>query len=62
LRREGLQVNAKRIYRLYREEELIVHTKQRWKITQRLRVMTTAIAMRANQCWSLGLAFWAFLA
>jgi putative transposase len=27
LRREGWHVNAKRIYRLYREEELIVRTK-----------------------------------
>ena len=33
LRREGWHVNAKRIYRLYREEELIVRTKNdgRWR-------------------------------
>jgi putative transposase len=31
-RREGWHVNAKRIYRLYREEELIVRTKHgRWR-------------------------------
>ena len=35
LRREGWQVNAKRIYRLYREEELIVRTKQRRKMARR---------------------------
>jgi putative transposase len=28
LRREGWKVNAKRIYRLYTEEQLIVRTKQ----------------------------------
>ncbi len=31
-RREGWHVNAKRIYRPYTEEGLIVHTKQRRKI------------------------------
>lgn len=53
LRREGWQVNAKRIYRLYREEELIVRSKQRRKSARRQRVMTTAIATHANQCWSM---------
>ena len=37
LRREGWHVNAKRIYRLYREEELIVRTKQRRKMARRRR-------------------------
>ena len=53
LRREGWQVNAKRIYRLYREEELIVRTKQRRKLARRQRAMTTDLAVRANQCWSM---------
>jgi len=35
LRREGWRVNAKRIYRLYREEGLIVRTKQRRKMARR---------------------------
>ena len=35
LRREGWHVNAKRIYRLYREEDLIVRTKQRRKMARR---------------------------
>ncbi len=52
LRREGWHVNAKRIYRLYREAELIVRSKQRRKIARRQRV-ATAVAARANQCWSM---------
>lgn len=53
LRREGWHVNAKRIYRLYREEELIVRTKQRRKIARRQRAMTTDLAVRPNQRWSM---------
>jgi len=52
LRREGWHVNAKRIYRLYREEELIVRTKQRRKIARR-RPVASGIAARPNQCWSM---------
>lgn len=52
LRREGWKVNAKRIYRLYREEELIVRTKQRRKVARRQRVPTSG-ATCANQCWSM---------
>jgi putative transposase len=46
-------VNAKRIYRLYREEELIVRTRPRGEMARRLRVATTPMAVRANQCWSM---------
>jgi putative transposase len=53
LRREGWHVNAKRIYRLYREEELIVRTKQRRKLARRQRAMTTEAAARPNQRWSM---------
>jgi putative transposase len=53
LRREGWHVNAKRIYRLYREEELIVRTKQRRKLARRQRPATAAKATRANQRWSM---------
>ena len=52
LRREGWHVNAKRIYRLYREEELIVRTKQRRKMA-RWRPVPSGIAARPNQCWSM---------
>jgi len=53
LRREGWHVNAKRIYRLYREEELIVRTKQRRKMAQRQRAVVAGLAVRRNQCWSM---------
>jgi putative transposase len=38
LRREGWKVNAKRIYRLYTEEQLIVRTKQRHRIARAVSV------------------------
>lgn len=37
-KREGWQVNAKRVYRLYKEEGLIVCTKQRKKLAHHARV------------------------
>jgi Transposase/HTH-like domain len=52
LRRGGWHVNAKRIYRLYREEELIVRTKQRRKMAQRQRVPSPAVAGSPNERWS----------
>lgn len=52
LRREGWTVNAKRIYRLYTEEQLIVRTKQRRKIARRQRG-GIAVATAPNQCWSM---------
>jgi len=52
LRREGWHVNAKRIYRLYREEGLIVRTKQRRKMARR-RPVSTGVAVRPNHCWSM---------
>jgi putative transposase len=52
LRREGWHVNAKRIYRLYRDEGLMVRTKQRRKMGRRQRV-STGLAARPNQCWSM---------
>ena len=52
LRREGWKVNAKRIYRLYREEGLIVRTKQRKKIARRER-SPQPLASRPNGCWSI---------
>lgn len=53
LRREGWHVNAKRIYRLYREEDLIVRTKQRRRLARRQRPAITAVATRPNQRWSM---------
>jgi len=53
LRCEGWHVNAKRIYRLYREEELIVRSKQRRKMGRRQRAVTTAVATLPDQRWSI---------
>lgn len=52
LRREGWPVNAKRIYRLYREEELTVRTAKRKKLAQRARAAAEP-ATRANQRWAM---------
>jgi len=48
----GWPVNAKRVYRLYREEGLIVRTKQRKKMADRER-SPQPMASRPNQCWSM---------
>jgi putative transposase len=52
LKREGWEVNAKRIYRIYTEEGLIVRTKKRKERAQRQRVAQGS-AMRPNQKWSM---------
>lgn len=52
LNREGWKVNAKRIYRLYPEEGLIVRTKRRKGRAQRQRV-ANGPAVRRNQKWSM---------
>jgi len=52
LRREGRQVNAKRVYRLYSEEGLQVRTKKRGKRAAQVRVPLSS-AIRRNQRWSM---------
>ena len=52
LRREGREVNAKRVYRLYREEGLQVRRTKRAKRAAHERVPLTG-AMRPNQRWSM---------
>ena len=52
LRREGWVVNAKRVYRLYRAEQLQVQTKKRRKRAAQVRV-PLAGAIRPNQRWSM---------
>jgi putative transposase len=52
LRREGWAVNAKRVYRLYREEQLQVQTSKRTKRARQTRV-ALAGASRPNQRWSM---------
>ena len=51
LRREGWKINAKRVYRLYDEENLKVRSVERKKIARRQRT-PQALATRPNQCWS----------
>jgi putative transposase len=51
LRREGWEVNAKRVYRLYREEGLFVG-RQRRKKAAAVRV-PLPVAARPNQRWSM---------
>lgn len=51
LKRDGWEVNAKHIYRLYREEGLTVRTKKRKRAAQ-TRVPVPA-AQRPNQRWSM---------
>jgi putative transposase len=51
LRREGWAVNAKRIYRLYDEENLKVRSVERKKIGRRQRVSQPA-ATAPNQSWA----------
>ena len=52
LRREGWWVNAKRIYRLYREEGLAMRTRKRKKLACRARV-PVAEARGRNERWSM---------
>ncbi len=53
LRREGWDVNAKRIYRLYREEQLSLRTKTpNRRVSCRTRVDRSE-ATRINNCWTM---------
>jgi putative transposase len=52
LRREGWKVNHKRVYRLYREEGLAVHTKKRRKRPSHLRLVMPP-ADGPNERWSM---------
>ena len=45
-------VNAKRVYRIYKEEGLMVRTKARKKISRR-RPLVVALATGPNQRWSM---------
>ena len=52
LRREGWQVNHKRVYRLYREEGLGIRVKRRKKLASAPRVLPPP-ARRPHERWSL---------
>ena len=51
LRREGWQVNAKRVYRLYDEENLKVRSVERKQSARRQRV-PQGQALQPDDCWS----------
>jgi putative transposase len=51
LRREGWKINAKRVYRLYDEENLKVRSVERKKIARR-RPVSQSQAAGPNPCWS----------
>ena len=53
LRREGWQVNAKRIYRLYREENLSLRTKRPRRRVSCQRRGERGAATRINDCWAM---------
>jgi putative transposase len=52
LRREGWEVNAKRVYRIYAQEGMQVRTKVRRKSARRERLPAPR-ATRPNQCWAM---------
>lgn len=52
LRRDGFQVNHKRIHRIYREEGLMVRRRKRKKLAAGLRVVPD-LPTRPNQRWSM---------
>lgn len=52
LRREGFNVNHKRIYRMYREEGLMVRRRKRKKFISSLRIVPD-LPLQANQRWSM---------
>ena len=52
LRREGWTVNRKRVYRLYREEQLELRTKRRGKRVSESR-LPARIPDQANELWSI---------
>ncbi len=52
LRREGWQVNHKRVYRVYREHNLAVRRKRRKKLASQARVVLPEVT-RINERWSM---------
>jgi putative transposase len=53
LRREGLKINHKRVYRLYREEGLSMRMRGPRRHVSAARRMERPQASAANQCWSM---------
>jgi len=51
LRREGWKISARRVYRIYGEENLKIRSTERKKIARRQRVPQSQ-ALGPNHCWS----------
>ena len=51
LRREGLRVNVKRVYRLYREDGLAVRRRKCRRVAAARQPMT--VPTRLNECWAM---------
>jgi len=51
LKREGLRVNVKRVYRLYREEGLAVRRRKRKRVAVARQPMP--VPARLNECWAM---------
>jgi putative transposase len=53
LRRDGFLVNHKRVYRIYRQENLLVHQRRRRRRCTALVRVQPAKAVRPNQHWAM---------
>jgi putative transposase len=53
LRREGWQINHKRVYRLYKEEGLNLRTRGKHKKISAPRAPLREMPTRLNQCWAM---------
>jgi putative transposase len=53
LKREGWQINAKRVYRLYNLEGLNLRNKSKCKTISQARVPNPAAATKKNECWAM---------
>lgn len=53
LRRDGYGVNHKRVYRIYRQEKLLVHQRRRRRRCAALTRVPPAKATRPNQHWAM---------
>jgi putative transposase len=53
LKREGWQINANRVYRLYKLEGLNLRNKSKRKTISQARVPNPAAATKKNECWAM---------
>ena len=53
LRRDGFAVNPKRVYRIYRDEKLLVHQRRRRRRCTALVRVTPSKATRPNEHWAM---------